>query len=253
MKSYQLESVEYQGKRYSGCSASIDEEWNQAEIWHSEGSGGKKLVSIGRFSFDDRTEIRLEGRAIKAGPWAILTSNETDATEIANFLLGPKEARAKLERERLDLEKSVSSFLKLREEGIQFLVRFLSDPRGVSFSLSPSWSSPTMGPVEESLANQAMSLSSALRDVNSAVAALAGKVSEEKVEKVYAFIYAAANLQNSALAGGESRGEAEGMLGELGIGLPSGAEVDPQEVSARLMQIAHPILFSGETPSAPKG
>jgi hypothetical protein len=252
LKSYPLESVEYQGRQYSECSASIDEESHQAEFLHSKGLGSKKLVSIGSLSFDDRTEVRLEGKTIKAGPWAIVASSETDAAGIMKLLLKPKETRAKLAGEIFEVEKSVSSFLKLREEGINFLIKLLGDPRGVSFGLSSSWSSPNMGPVEEFLTNQAMNLSSALRDINSAVAPLVGKVSEEKVDRIYAFVYATAMLQNSLLAGGESRGDAEGMLAELGIRLPSSSWVDTQAAYASLMQIAHPILFSGEPPSVPK-
>jgi hypothetical protein len=230
----------------------MDEESGQVEFLHLKGLGRKKFVSIGRLSFDDKTEIRVQGRTVKTGPWAIVASSEADAAGIAKLLLGPREAVAKLEGERLNLEKSVSTFLKLREEEIRFLVKFLSDPRGVSFSLSSSWSSTTVGPMEEFLENQAMNLSSALRDVNSKVAALVGKVSEERVERIYAFIYAAAILQNTVLAGDKCRSQAEGMLAELGIRLPPGGEVDPQAASARLMQIAHLILFSGKPPSVPK-
>ncbi len=252
MKSYRVESVEFQGKRYSKCSAGIDEELNQAEFLHAKGLGRKKLVSVGKLSYDDGTEIRVEGRAIKTGSWVIVASSETDAAEITKLLLRPKEARAKLQQNLLNLENSVSSFLKLREEGIQFLINFLVDPRGVSFSLSSSWASLSMGPVEEFLNIQAMNLSSALQGVTSAVAALVGKVGEESVEKIYAFIYAAAILQNSVLTGGDSRGAAEAMLGELGIGPPPGGGGDPKGMSERLLQIAHPMLFTSGQQSAPK-
>ena len=250
MRSYLLESVEHQGRRYSPCSAIIDEDSNEVEFLRSKGLGRKELVGIGKLSIDASTEIRLSGRAIKAGPWAIVASSEADAAEIAKLLLKPKEARAMLEGEMLELEKSVSAFLKLREEGVQLLVGFLADPRRTSFSLSSSWNGPTASPVEEFLANLATRLSAALLDVSSAAAALAGKVSDQIVEDVYAFTYATAILQSSVLAGGEGRAAAEEMLGELGIRLPSGGRVDPPAASARLVQLAHPILFSVE-PSSP--
>ncbi len=244
MKRYRLALVEYQGKTYSKCSVTLEEEAGRAEVQRPAGLGRRKPVTIVSFSYDARTAFSVEGKVIKIDSLKITADDESEAAELERIVRQPAELQKQTVDGLAESERMVAGFLKTRADVIAFLIELRKDPRDALFGLSRSWNDQAMNPLDDYLAVHSKQLSDWLEEMSSTFEKKEWRIGKDVVERMYAFVFAVGFLQDKAFYGNENPDAILNSLKELGVNARLSSDAGVEAMTETLLASSHTALFS---------
>jgi len=240
MKTYQLESVEQAGNRYTSCTLVVDEQTRVGQIRRVAGLISKKESTVGVIGSGANTKVYVEGRQITLGDTILIAMNESNAVEIAKIFATNPAATPAVDYAAV-LKKLATELLQKRGAVVGFLSTYSSSPREALFSLSGSWSGSGAGPLPEYIQDVQGELFGSLEKLKSAMSEDVKTHGTARTERICAFMYAACVVQGSILNGDVTDG-ATGLFQELGIGWPENQKLNARELTGDLLRRAANIF-----------
>jgi len=239
MKTYALPSVEYQGKKYEKCTLVINEEATQAEVQRTEGLR-KKQTTMATFRYGPDMKVTVSDNTLQTQGLTMVTVDALTAAEIGRTLSMEAVALARSQSSNR-LQESMANLLNPRASVVDFLSRYNANPRAALFSLMDVYSGGDKGPLEEYLENSKNELSKGLDAIRPALVEFEKTFGNSAADRVYAFVYAASKLEDSALSP-EEIGDAVALLGELGITAPSEPDSNAIQVNEAILRKARTLI-----------
>jgi hypothetical protein len=239
MKTFDLESAEIKGETYSKCTIVIDDQKRHAEV-QKQARFRKKNETTFSFEYGVETKATVLNKTVEVQGISLVAFDEDSAKEIGRLLNAQSVASIKSEAS-LRAQEVTASFLSKRGEVIYFLSQYKANPRGALFSLDPELSGASPDPLSDYLTVAKGALSKELDSLIMAVEGYRNSFGNSAAERVYAFVYAVGEIQDSMLKGTDST-MADRLLNELR--LQPASEANVAKTTEALFRGASPSLFS---------
>ncbi|HME18185.1 MAG TPA: hypothetical protein VKF15_00415 [Nitrososphaerales archaeon] len=215
MRTFHLKAVEYQGKRYTNCSLVLDADALKAEIKKPAGVLSRAMVPLANLTWGRETSVQVEGAVVRSGPVTLVADDIKAAEEISRVLNGEAVGAGRLATRLGALKDQMSAFLRMRAEGIAFLVELRNDPRQALVDKSSSFTGRYENPALEYLMKFAATLAEAHAKMTYAAAEVQESVGTEAVDRIFAFVCATGALQDSFVSGAGLSEEIGAFMEEL--------------------------------------
>jgi hypothetical protein len=217
LTTFHLKAVEYEGKRFANCTLVLDPEARKAEVKRPAGVLRGGMVPLADLSWSRGTTVQVDGDVVRSGPVTFIADDAKMADEISRALQGLGPAGGTAADKLASLKDPTWSFLRMRAEGIAYLVELKRDPRRALVEKSPSFTGRYENPALEYLMKFATTLSESHAKMTYASAEVQEAVGTDAIDRIMAFVCATGSYQNSFVAGTGYSQELGDFLSELGL------------------------------------
>jgi hypothetical protein len=242
MKTFHLKAVEYQGKRFTNCSLVLDTDALKAEIIRPAGVLSRGTVPLANLSWGRGTSVQVEGAVVRSGPVTFIADDRKAAQEISMALNGEAAGSSQLAVRLGALGQQTAAFLRMRADGIAYLVELKNDPRQALVDKSSSYTGRYENPALEYLMRFATTLAEAHAKMTYAAAEVQESVGGEAIDRIFAFVCAAGALQDSFVSGASTSEEVGAFLGELGLVSETLPGPDVREGTEAMLRVSEPLF-----------
>jgi len=213
-REFLLKSAIYGGRSYSSASVLVDEKERRIELSYERRSFTKKeKVPLGVISFDERSEVSVEGQKVALGDTTMEATSEGDALALAEVLRRPFQIAVGAMHDALT--GPVARFLDARAETLSLFGDLARDYRKTVLEHEKLVPPEAKDPLAEIESSKLQELENLLGTALSSLQGLlAGKTPVN--ERPYAFIYGVCSLQDAKFSG-QGLDTALGTLSGLGL------------------------------------
>jgi hypothetical protein len=242
LKTFHLKAVEYEGKRFTDCSLVLDADALKAEIRRPAGVFNREMVPLANLTWGRGTSVQVEGAVVRSGPVTFIADDSGAAEEISRALKGEAAKAGELAGRFGALKDQMTAFLRMRAEGIAFLVQLKADPRQALVDKSSSYTGRYENPALEYLMKFATTLAEAHAKMTYAAAEVQERVGVDVIDRIFAFVCAVGALQDGFVGGADLSKDTGAFMGELGLGEEAVSGSDAKEGTEAMLRRSEPLF-----------
>ncbi len=206
-----MAALSAQGKEYAPGLLKVDEERSEVELLHRKKSFRKEqLVSITKFTYDVKTEARLDGTTLQVAGLSVRAETQEAASEIFQLLLTP--LKQAFEKTLAELKNPLRGFLMVRAEALGTVDYLESDPRSSVVQNRALIPTETSDPVKALLEALMAEMRESLQEVEKVLSTAPDRVRARLSGTIYALTCALCAIQDSRLGSDAERGEGARQL-----------------------------------------